>query len=107
MPQEKFAVAADQFAPIATAHCEVGEHRDVLAGIVRASVTTMANTATNTLQSTWDCRWSRPEYRMIGGDNDLQPDEVEICAFPRPTNLLTFAQMMDVSRQGEVVLEER
>lgn len=107
MPQRKFAVAANQFAPIATAHCEVAEHRDVLAGIGRASVTRMANTATNTLQSTWDCRWSRPEYRMIGGENDLQPDEVMIRAFPRPTNLLTFAEMMDVSRQGEAVLEER
>ena len=76
-------------------------------GIVRASVMSMANTATNRLQAIWDCRWSRPEYRMIGAQDDLRPDKVDIGVFSRPTNLLTFAQMMDVSRQGEAVLEAR
>jgi hypothetical protein len=59
---------------------------------------------------------------MIGGEDDLRPEKVWVCvhcgehcgvgeeecehcshweALPNPTNLMTFAQMMDISRQGE------
>ena len=39
----------------------------------------MARTATMTLQTIWDCRWSRPGYRVIGVDELLQPEKLWVC----------------------------
>jgi hypothetical protein len=39
----------------------------------------MARTATMTLQTIWDCRWSRPGYRVIGVDEHRQPEKLWVC----------------------------
>jgi hypothetical protein len=40
---------------------------------------TMTRTATMTLQTIWDCRWSRPGYRVIGVQEHLQPEKLWVC----------------------------
>ncbi len=40
----------------------------------------MAKTAVETLQTAWDCRWSRPGYRLTGIPEHLQPETLWICA---------------------------
>ena len=32
-----------------------------------------------TLQTIWDCRWSRPGYRVIGVEDHLQPEKLWVC----------------------------
>ena len=39
----------------------------------------MARTATMTLQTIWDCRWSRPGYRLMGVEDHLQPEKLWVC----------------------------
>jgi hypothetical protein len=40
----------------------------------------MASTVlTATLQPIWDCRWSRPGYRVIGVPDHLQPEKLWVC----------------------------
>ena len=39
----------------------------------------MATTATAVLQTIWDCRFSRPGYRVIGVQDHLQPEPLWIC----------------------------
>ena len=39
----------------------------------------MAKTAVATLQTIWDCRWSRPGFRLSGVKEDLQPESVWVC----------------------------
>jgi hypothetical protein len=39
----------------------------------------MAKTAVATLQTVWDCRWSRPGFRLSGVIEDLQPESVWVC----------------------------
>ena len=39
----------------------------------------MSRTATATLQTIWDCRWSRPGYRVAGVEDDLRPETRWIC----------------------------
>ena len=39
----------------------------------------MTRTATMTLQTTWDCRWSRPGYRLTGVEEAEQPEAVWMC----------------------------
>ena len=34
---------------------------------------------TATLQTIWDCRWSRPGYRLIGIEDHLQPEKLWVC----------------------------
>ena len=34
---------------------------------------------TATLQTIWDCRWSRPGYRLMGVKDHLQPEELWVC----------------------------
>jgi hypothetical protein len=31
------------------------------------------------LQTIWDCRWSRPGYRVFGVQDHLQPERVWVC----------------------------
>jgi hypothetical protein len=35
--------------------------------------------ATATLQTIWDCRWSRPGYRVAGVPDHLQPEPLWVC----------------------------
>ncbi|HLG57609.1 MAG TPA: hypothetical protein VI485_19860 [Vicinamibacterales bacterium] len=39
----------------------------------------MAKTAVATLQTAWDCRWSRPGFRLSGVKESLQPESVWVC----------------------------
>ena len=39
----------------------------------------MARTAIATLQTIWDCRWSRPGHRLNGVREDLQPEPTWVC----------------------------
>ena len=39
----------------------------------------MSSTAIATLQTTWDCRWSRPGHRVTGVADDLQPETPWVC----------------------------
>jgi hypothetical protein len=39
----------------------------------------MTFTATIPLQTIWDCRWSRPGYRLIGVEDHLQPEKLWVC----------------------------
>jgi hypothetical protein len=39
----------------------------------------MATTAIATLQTVWDCRWSRPGYRLFGVEEQLQPEKLWVC----------------------------
>ena len=39
----------------------------------------MAGTAIATLQTIWDCRWSRPSYRLIGIPDQVQPEKLWVC----------------------------
>lgn len=32
-----------------------------------------------TLQTIWDCRWSRPGYRVLGVQDHLQPEKRWVC----------------------------
>jgi hypothetical protein len=34
---------------------------------------------TATLQTIWDCRFSRPGYRVIGVPDQLQPEKLWVC----------------------------
>jgi hypothetical protein len=35
--------------------------------------------ATATLHTIWDCRWSRPGYRLLGVEEHLQPETLWVC----------------------------
>ena len=39
----------------------------------------MATTAVATLQTAWDCRWSRPGYRVPGVQEQFQPETRWVC----------------------------
>lgn len=39
----------------------------------------MAKTIVATLQTAWDCRWSRPGFRLSGVNETLQPESVLVC----------------------------
>jgi len=39
----------------------------------------MSATSVATLQTIWDCRWSRPGYRLIGVQDQLQPEKLWVC----------------------------
>jgi hypothetical protein len=39
----------------------------------------VSHTAIATLQAIWDCRWSRPGYRIAGVEDHLQPETRWIC----------------------------
>jgi ribosomal protein L40E len=40
----------------------------------------MPVTTTAVLQTIWDCRWSRPGYRLFGVEDQLQPEKLWVCA---------------------------
>jgi hypothetical protein len=40
---------------------------------------TMATTAVATLQTAWDCKWSRPGYRLSGVADNAQPESIWVC----------------------------
>ena len=42
----------------------------------------MARTATATLQTIWDCRWSRPGYLPRGLEEPGWPDSLWVCVRP-------------------------
>jgi hypothetical protein len=39
----------------------------------------MSHTTVATLQTIWDCRWSRPGYRLFGIQDHLQPEKLWVC----------------------------
>ena len=39
----------------------------------------MARTAVATLQTAWDCRWSRPGSRLFNVSEPLQPENLWVC----------------------------
>jgi hypothetical protein len=39
----------------------------------------MPKTAIATLQTIWDCRWSRTGYRVAGVPEQFQPEAVWVC----------------------------
>jgi len=39
----------------------------------------MASTAVASLQTIWDCKWSRPGYRLTGVEDQLQPETLWVC----------------------------
>ena len=39
----------------------------------------MSATRVATLQTIWDCRWSRPGYRVAGVEDHLQPETRWVC----------------------------
>jgi hypothetical protein len=39
----------------------------------------MNHTATMTLQTIWDCRWSRPGYRLTHVEEPDQPEALWMC----------------------------
>jgi hypothetical protein len=39
----------------------------------------MTRTAVATQQTIWDCRWSRPGYRLFGVGEHLQPEKLWVC----------------------------
>jgi hypothetical protein len=39
----------------------------------------MAKTAVATLQTIWDCRFSRPGFRLSNVKEELQPESVWVC----------------------------
>jgi hypothetical protein len=39
----------------------------------------MAKTAIATLQTIWDCHWSRPGFRLAGVDETQQPECLWVC----------------------------
>jgi hypothetical protein len=39
----------------------------------------MATIAVATLQTIWDCKWSRPGYRLFGVQDHLQPEKQWVC----------------------------
>jgi hypothetical protein len=39
----------------------------------------MARVAADTLQTIWDCKWSRPGYRVAGVPEQFQPESPWIC----------------------------
>jgi hypothetical protein len=39
----------------------------------------MAKTAIATSQTAWECKWSRPGFRLAGLDESRQPETVWVC----------------------------
>lgn len=39
----------------------------------------MTTTAVTTFQTIWDCRWSRPGYRVMNVEDHLQPEKLWVC----------------------------
>jgi hypothetical protein len=39
----------------------------------------MAKTAIATHQTAWECKWSRPGFRLAGLEETLQPEPVWVC----------------------------
>jgi hypothetical protein len=39
----------------------------------------MSKAAVATLQTAWDCKWSRPGYRLTGVTDRLQPESLWVC----------------------------
>jgi hypothetical protein len=39
----------------------------------------MAKTAIATQQTAWECKWSRPGFRLAGVDESLQPESMWVC----------------------------
>ncbi len=39
----------------------------------------MSHTTVATLQTIWDCRCSRPGYRLFGVQDQLQPEKLWVC----------------------------
>jgi hypothetical protein len=39
----------------------------------------MPRTAIATQQTAWECKWSRPGFRLAGVEESLQPESVWVC----------------------------
>jgi hypothetical protein len=39
----------------------------------------MAKTAIATKQSAWECKWSRPAFRLAGISESIQPETLWVC----------------------------
>ena len=49
----------------------------------------MAKTAIATLQTMWDCRWSRPGFRLSGVKESQQPESIWVCVRTLPRRSIT------------------
>ena len=52
----------------------------------------MAKTAIATLQTIWDCRWSRPGFRLSGVTEALQPESMWVCVRTPPRRSVCEAE---------------
>ena len=52
----------------------------------------MAKTAVATLQTIWDCRWSRPGFRLSGVKESLQPESLWVCVRTTPRRCVSEAE---------------
>ena len=60
----------------------------------------MAMTVTATLQTAWDCKWSRPGYRLTGTSEWHQPETLWVCVRTGP-RLRLFESMCETCRYWE------
>jgi hypothetical protein len=44
----------------------------------------MPTTTVATLQTAWDCKWSRPGFRLTGVSDRLQPETTWVCVRTGP-----------------------
>jgi hypothetical protein len=49
----------------------------------------MAKTAIATLQTAWDCKWSRPGFRLAGVEESRQPESVWVCVRTKERRMLS------------------
>ena len=52
----------------------------------------MTKTAVATLQTIWDCRWSRPGFRLSGVKEELQPETRWVCVRAAQRRSVTDAE---------------
>ena len=73
----------------------------------------MSATSVATLQTIWDCRWSRPGYRLIGVEDHLQPEKLWVCvrtgdrrgkAFPDATSFRSDVMSLETVTRVETFL---
>ena len=55
----------------------------------------MSRTAVATMQTTWDCRWSRPGYRVTGVAAHLQPETLFVCVRTGDRRCVSTAECED------------
>ena len=54
----------------------------------------MATIAVATLQTVWDCKWSRPGFRLSGVKEALQPESQWVCVRTAQRRSVTDAECL-------------